>query len=345
MISISAMPEFLNSDSCARCELLSPNQISSDPAAELLRCCPLRFSFRAESPVFFPEGKAGNVLRGALGTILRRIVCVPECPDPTRCPEADCAFRNVFAPISTGGPSGLADPPRPFVLRATHLDGLRIAEGNVLSFNLHLFSQDPEALSLIVLAMRQAFVAGLGPGRPPVRLELVEQVGANGDPIEPLYAAGHMTGAEPKFLAIFDDHRLADCQRLSLRFVTPIALKNEGRVLRDEAPFPVVWGRLRDRVSALRLIYGAGPLADELIASLNKAAAMVRVVHKDLRWSETRRRSARTGQEHPLEGFTGTATYAGPLGEFVPWLSAGFWSGIGRHCVWGAGVVTFEFVC
>ncbi len=320
----------------------SPSQIAlrSKIEIELLRVCPLRFSFRAEKQVFFPEGKAGNVLRGALGNILRKIVCVPHCPDAAHCPEPDCSFRRIFSPRLETGPSGLADPPRPFVLRAAHLDGLHIAAGETFSFDIHLLSQDPEATSLIILAMRQAFVAGLGPGRPPMRLESVERLGRESNPIERIYANGRMLVVSPEFLSMTCPLEPISCQELTLQFVTPTALKHEGRLLRDEVPFAVVWGRLRDRLSALRLLYGQGAFAAESFAGLNQEAAEnVKTIKQSLRWIETRRRSSRTGQTHPLEGFIGEVTYAGDLGPFVPWVHAGFWTGIGRHAVWGLGMV------
>ena len=43
---------------------------------------PLRFHFRAVDSLFFPEGKSGNVVRGAFGEVFRRPVCVPECCSP-----------------------------------------------------------------------------------------------------------------------------------------------------------------------------------------------------------------------------------------------------------------------
>ena len=44
-----------------------------------LRFYPLRFEFRAEESLFFPPGKAANILRGALGTVFRKIACAPQC--------------------------------------------------------------------------------------------------------------------------------------------------------------------------------------------------------------------------------------------------------------------------
>jgi CRISPR/Cas system endoribonuclease Cas6 (RAMP superfamily) len=49
------------------------------------------------------------------------------------------------------------------------------------------------------------------------------------------------------------------------------------------------------------------------------------------------RKSGRTGQVHSLGGFTGEAEYEGALAEFVPWLRAARWVGVGRQTVWGKG--------
>jgi hypothetical protein len=56
------------------------------------------------------------------------------------------------------------------------------------------------------------------------------------------------------------------------------------------------------------------------------------------------RRSSRTGQVHSLGGVVGEAEYQGELGEFLPYLEAGKWTGVGRHTVWGQGEVAVEVV-
>jgi hypothetical protein len=68
-------------------------------------------------------------------------------------------------------------------------------------------------------------------------------------------------------------------------------------------------------------------------------AAAVRMSRCDLQWEKRERKSGRTGQVHPLGGFTGEAEYEGELGEFVPWIKAGRWVGVGRQTVWGKGDV------
>ena len=63
-------------------------------------------------------------------------------------------------------------------------------------------------------------------------------------------------------------------------------------------------------MSALRGLYGEGPLPIDFRA-MGKRAAAVRMTRCDLRHVQGERRSGRTGQVHPLGGFIGVAEYEG----------------------------------
>jgi len=67
----------------------------------------------------------------------------------------------------------------------------------------------------------------------------------------------------------------------------------------------------------------------------------VKLTRLRLEFSEAERRSAKTGERHPLGGFVGEAEYEGELGEFLPYLRAARWVGVGRQTVWGKGVIEF----
>ncbi len=54
------------------------------------------------------------------------------------------------------------------------------------------------------------------------------------------------------------------------------------------------------------------------------------------------RRSGRTGKTHPIGGFIGSADYEGELAEFLPFLEAARWTGVGRQTVWGKGEISVE---
>ncbi len=127
----------------------------------------VRLELQALDSLFFPVGKAGNIVRGALGSSFRRIACAPDCPGAKTCEQrAVCAYARLFEPTACApGPSGLADWPRPFVLRATHLDGRVIRPGEDFQFDVHLFTSREDALTILILAFAQLAEDGLGPRR------------------------------------------------------------------------------------------------------------------------------------------------------------------------------------
>jgi hypothetical protein len=253
-----------------------------------------RFHFRAVESVYFPPGKAGNVLRGALGTVI----------------SADALLR----------PSGLGEPserPRPFVLRAAHLDGKRFEPGETFSLDLHVFDLRRPLREIFVGAFSAWARTGLGPRRG--RVELLGE--GDAETVSVNLAAG------------------PDVSKCSVAFRTPTELKGNPSIDPSDAiPFGVLFARARDRIGTLRSLYGEGPLPIDFQA-LAQRAGLVRAVHCDLQYCEVWRRSSRTGAMHGIGGVTGRVDYAGDLTELLPYLRAAWWTGVGRHTVWGNGAI------
>ena len=277
-----------------------------------------RFRFRSAGTVYFPPGKAGNITRGAFGTIFRKLVCLPSCPGSEDCDaRAACPYARVFEPQAAPGegPSGLIDRPRPFVFRASHLDGSTITSGEPFHFDVHLFDVRDPALPYFIQAFTQLGQEGLGPARGRVELMSVDQSDFEFD----LASVAEQTA------------------RVRVRFLTPTELKSAREIV-GRPEFGILFGRLRDRISTLRALYGAGPLEIDFRAMGERAAA-VRMTRCDLTHTQAERISSRTGQRHPLGGFVGEAEYEGELGEFVSYLKLGKWVGVGRQTVWGKGEI------
>lgn len=244
-----------------------------------------RASFVTRAPLRFPA-HAGNAFRGALGFRLE---------------------EQVFRPRAEAGPSGLRDRPRPFVLRAGHLDGAELPASTPFELGLNVFAEPAADL------LRQA-LAGRGEG-------------------SRVLAAVELTGWAVEAVNLDLSPRPSP-ERVQLRFRTPVELKGwDGAGL---PPFGVLAARLRDRLSALGAFYGGGAPALDY-AGLSERAAEVRAVAGEVEAWRVERRSTRTGQRHSLGGVTGWAEYRGRMDEFVPLLEAGFWTGVGRHTVWGQG--------
>lgn len=264
-----------------------------------------RFRFEVEDAVRFAPRSRANMIRGACGIFLRK----------TAPPEV---YTRLFEPGRDLGPapSGLSDWPRPFIFRTSGMEDLS-ASSRSFWFDLHLFDMRQPVLPYFETAFARWASSGIGPARTPARF----------------------VGAEPleNRLSVVLDPDSSPVDEVTLRFVTPTELKAAGQL----APLPefgILFARLRDRICTLRALYGPGPLELDF-RGMGARAAAVRLVRTDLKWEKAQRTSSRTGQTHPLGGFTGEAEYCGDLREFLPWLRAARWVGVGRQTVWGKGEV------
>ena len=298
----------------------------------------MRFEFIAKESLFFPLGKAANILRGALGVIFRRIACVPHCANARSCDMRDsCPYARIFEPVAQGdGPSGLADWPRPFVFRARHLDGSTVAAGESFYFDLHVFSLDRDVLAYFVLTFAALAREGLGPRRGKAGLQRVCRLSLNDLPGQVIYEHSAQMITDSLEPVVLDLALPASAPtHIRVEFLSPTELKHEQRIA-NRPEFPILFGRIRDRISTLRKLYGPGAL-DIDFQGTNARAASIQMTHCAVRRQESLRRSTRTGQTHSIGGFVGTAEYKGDLAEFLPYLEAACWVGVGRQSVWGKG--------
>jgi len=304
------------------------------------RFFPLRFHFVARESVFFPPAKAANTLRGALGVIFKRLACRPECQDSRTCEiRQSCPYAQVFEPASRiGVPSGLTNWPRPFVFRARHLDGKRFSAGEAFFFDLHVFTLDPKLLSYFVPVFAELAREGIGPHRACAELQRVHTIAVAGTPEQVLDAD---TPIEPVAMDLAAPMNVAP-RRIRVEFLSPTELKHEHRIA-AQPEFPILFGRVRDRISTLRTLYGEGALPIDFRA-LGERAAAVRMLGCDIHRREADRRSTRTGQSHSIGGFVGTAEYEGDLAEFLPYLETARWTGVGRQAVWGKGEIRVDYL-
>lgn len=307
---------------------------------------PLRFHFRATDTIRFPPGSAGNTLRGAFGLALRAVACLLPCESAALCEQRmTCPYARIFEPSSTGSaPSGLADRPRPFVLRALHLDGKTIEPGAPFFLDFHLFDVQRPPFACLVQAFDRLAQEGVGPRHGRAVLETVSLLNESGEADSALFLNGIVAdGHSPQPLRLPLSSPVVTQQpveRLRIQFITPTELKNnQGIAARPE--FSILAARIRDRVSTLCELYGAGALPIDFRA-FGEAAQLIRLTECRLRHVDLSRRSTRTGQTHSLGGFVGHADYEGQLGPFKSYLYAAQWTGVGRQTVWGKGQILVQ---
>ena len=251
---------------------------------------PVEFDFTAPRPVSFAPGEAANVFRGTLGALLHE--------------TNKHAYGRIFAPKAFSGPSGLHDPPRPFVFRP-------VVQHTPTRFTLPMNVFDPEILDDLRTAFEALADAGL---RLRARLDQMRPLDALSLSLNP--------AAEP-------------VSKLRVDFLTPTELKATGKVL-HQPDFAVLVARARDRISAICSIYQE-PLPEIDFTALGERARTIVMTTCEVHEVEAWRESQRSGQTHSLGGFAGFAEYEGDLGELVPWLKAAQWTGVGRLTPWGNG--------
>jgi hypothetical protein len=256
---------------------------------------PLRLHLSAQRRIQFPVGNPANILRGSFGATLKRVASAET-------------YARIFEPKSLAGPSGLADPPRPFVFRARDLDGRVVAPGEAFHFDVNVFDVAGDSVSCFIQVFGELDWA---------KLQRVDRAD------------------EPERLSL--DPRPAPVSKVRIEFLTPTELKSKDQIA-DVPEFPILFGRIRDRLSTLSALYGRGPLAIDF-AALGERVEAVRLAHCDIHPVSATRRSGRTGQTHPIGGFVGSAEYEGELAEFLPYLEAARWTGVGRQTVWGKGEI------
>jgi hypothetical protein len=217
------------------------------------------------------------------------------------------AYRRYFAPLQAegAGPSGFRNPPRPFVLRVGDLEGAAFAIG-VNLFEMH---QPPIDLFKDVLTRVAC-----------------ESLGATG-----LERSEGMERLDIELLP-----GVKNIIRVRVYFRTPTELKGV-----SEPEFGVLFSRVRDRVSQLRSLYGDGALEIDFRAMGQRAQAIA-MTRCELRHEDAERYSRTQKAAHPLSGFLGVAEYQGDLTEFMPYLEAARWTGVGRQTVWGKGEIDYE---
>ena len=253
---------------------------------------PVEFAFAASASISFAPGEAANVFRGTLGALLHQ--------------TSPYAYKRIFAPKVFSGPSGMHDPPRPFVFRP-------VVHETTHRFTLPMNLFDPEAIEPI----HDAFLA-LDGARLRLRARLVEMRAL------PALELSLDPAGEP-------------VNQLEVEFLTATELKAAGRVLR-QPDFAILLARTRDRISSLCSIYQQA-LPEIDFAALGERAKAVVMTRCEVHEVEAWRESRRTGQTHGLGGFAGVAEYQGDLAEFLPWLRAAQWTGVGRLTPWGNGYI------
>ncbi len=303
----------------------------------------LRFVRDAGEPA--PAGYMGSAWRGALGRLLRRAACITRLERCDACLlRYECPYAYVFETPPPPGSSKMRKypaAPHPFVLEPAEWfepeDGARPVrpEGQIYDLGLVLLGRAVRHAPYLMWALSEAARDGLGGARVRLALQAVHILEdgrwrpLEAGPMPPLPASGVPPSAPPR--------------RVRLRFLTPLRLVHDGRVLREhELSFSAFFRSLLRRASLVHYFHGAREL-DLDFRALVEASEEVSWEPERLAWVELWRRSSRQRRRIPLHGIVGSVCVEGPaVAPFWPFVVLGSVIHAGRAATMGLGRYVLE---
>ena len=299
-----------------------------------------RLSLEAQQRIELPRLNKGITLRGAFGTVFRRLVChdlKAQCPACHL--KENCPYCAVFSPVVPPEAKRLRlnrDIPRPFVIKPP-LNGKDVYEtGDILGFDLVVVGNARDFLPYFIVTFEELGRQGIGIARGKYRFKTLEAMMPDRSWHE-IYDYKERMVRPPGSPLGLDQLNLKkdeSIQELKIEFLTPVLLKEKGRWVRPE--FGPLMKRLRDRINALSYFY-CGNNIEMDFRSFGEKADAVKTNQEDLSWVEERRYSKQRELIHILKGYTGEIEYKGDLGPFMPWLRLGEIVHVGKATAFGQG--------
>lgn len=308
-----------------------------------------RITLVPEDVILMPRQFKGNVLRGAFGSSLRRLICaLPSRAEAAQCARCSlretCPYCLIFNPVGLSPAKRLYTPPRGYVIKPPLEEETSYRHDRPLTFAMVLVGDRVRFLPYLVVTLQELGRWGIGLNRGRFSLGRLEALTA--DALESIYdPQTHMVSNVDAFIRGEDILRCTekfDPHEVTIRFLTPTRIKYNptqergGSEVVRVPEFHHLLRRLRDRMNALSSTYCGKPLEIDFQGIAERARA-VKTTRVSLRWTERTRKSV-----HDQSGFLGRITYRGPIGEFLPLLLLGEYLHVGEDAVFGHGWYEME---
>ena len=299
-----------------------------------------RLSLEATERIGLTRLNKGITLRGAFGSVFRRLVChdlKAECHNCTI--HASCPYGFIFTPMVPPDAKRLRlnrDIPRPFVIKPPIGNSGVYQPGDEFCFDLVVVGRAQDFLPYFIVTFEELGRQGIGIKRGRYKMVKLEALKSDGS-WEEIYDHDERMVRPPQeplsFSSVVADNN-DSLDRLRLRFLTPVLLKEKGQWVRPG--FGPLMKRLRDRTNALSYFYCNEPLEMDF-REFGERADEVNTVRQDLHWVEEKRISKHRGLNHLLKGFLGEVEFEGDFEPFMPLLRLGEFLHVGKATAFGQG--------
>ncbi len=308
-----------------------------------MKLATFRFDCLLTSKASFSSYK-GSMLRGSLGTFLRKTSCVQH---RTTCENCLLAARCPFILLFTGRPAEKGDPartlPPPYCLIPSDTGKTLYEAGERFSFGLTLFSSAVSYLPYFIHAFLLAGERGMGRQDEETRgtftLEDVRYKDRS------IYSRERQQAEIPEgeelSLPVWDPS-LSQQGTLLVHLLTPCRFKADNR-LSAGMSFRTLVNLIVRRLRSLWALEGTDVRFDNFSEMLDRADS-VRTVESSLVWRDWTRYSSRQKAAMQLGGLQGDVRCHGDILSFVPFFELAERISIGKQTSFGLGQLRFLWV-
>ena len=304
-----------------------------------------RFLCTFTNQAYLPPYK-GSTFRGVFGRALKQVVCALKREECAKCIlKEQCVYALVFetgSALRMQQGSKIVSPPHPFVIEPPLETKTEYKANERFDFNLLLFGKINRNLPYFIYAFDQMGAVGIGKKVNGTRAKFELSEVKTGEHIiysksdRKLYNEHEPTELPIEAAVSGDDEKL--CLKLILE--TPLRLKFENR-LNADLPFHVLVRAMLRRASSLLNCYGPGePLLD--YRGLVQRANLVQILDSNLKWFDWKRYSFRQEKSMLMGGITGSVTYKGKIGEYLPLIRFCEKAHLGKQTAFGLGKIKTE---
>lgn len=282
------------------------------------------FTLRLKSAVSLPE-YTGDIFHRALGKGLEQIS-----------PHFGQYFFHPRVPPDWPDPS--QTPPVPFMPIPPMGGNTDYYKGENIELGITLFGHASQQIWSVFAALEKVGKdIGLVDGKGHFDLIRLNQITPNG--LIGLFADEDILGANrPTSAAEIFAATPAGADRVTLKLITYLRLKDQNRLTRQGPAFAMFMERLLGRINTLSVMYCGGLLLPpEEKITLTTLARTAAIACDNTQWLDWKR-PAGNGKYTNFGGLVGEVTYGNIPAALLPWLSLGQWIGVGGKTSFGLGL-------
>lgn len=307
------------------------NPLSFLPSVTFIR---LRVTFEAIEPIVLPVYK-GSAFRGCLGETLKNEACTFRGQPCEKCREQhSCPFSqlyNSYVPPQHPNQRKYPKSPHPYIIDPMPGNKTEFQPCETFGFDLTLIGNAIDLLSLIVRSFYRMGERGIGLGRKRFRPIGLQALGNNME-----YGLIPYFG-QPEKLSVGDLAVQQVTDRITLNFLNPLRLKEEGNLVLDPPEFDFFVQRLAQRIGLLAHFHCGTPWPDEELKAIPKMTG-IKIGSSTLQEVDWQRYSGTQDTTMNFDGLTGQITWEGEgLNEWMPLLTLGSFLHAGSTTTFGMG--------